>query len=253
MRRSEFLQGLHEVLKPRTYFEIGVRRGVSLGLSRSPSVGVDPFYEVTAELRCDVHLVRTTSDEFFARRHPFAHFAEPLVDLAFIDGMHLSEYALRDFMNTERHCHPGSVIVLDDIFPRTQVEAGRARTGTAERGAWTGDVFKVVEVLRRHRPDLTLLEMDTQPTGTLVVLLPAPESEALPTVYDSLVPTLVSPDPQDAPEWAIARRRAMDPVSLLENPVWDQVRTARTLPPGQAREALSGAYARAGLHTASDA
>ena len=28
----------------------------------------------------------------------------PTLDLVFIDGMHLFEYALRDFMNVERYC-----------------------------------------------------------------------------------------------------------------------------------------------------
>ena len=107
MRRHEFLRRLHQRLQPRTYFEIGVRTGRSLTLSRVPSVGVDPFFEVKAELHCDLHLVRTTSDEFFARPEPFAHFGQPVVDLAFIDGMHLAEFALRDFMNTERSLPSG--------------------------------------------------------------------------------------------------------------------------------------------------
>ena len=117
MRRHKLLRGLHEVLQPRTYFEIGVRNGLSLELSRAQSVAVDPFYNLTREVRCDVHLVRTTSDEFFNRRHPFAHFAGQPVDLAFIDGMHLSEFALRDFINTEKFCHAGSVVVFDDSRP----------------------------------------------------------------------------------------------------------------------------------------
>ena len=76
-----------------------------------------------------MHLVRTTSDEFFNRRHPFAHLAGQPVDLAFIDGMHLSEFALRDFINTEKFCHAGSVVVFDDMLPRNVIEAGRGREG----------------------------------------------------------------------------------------------------------------------------
>ncbi|MGZ8742017.1 MAG: class I SAM-dependent methyltransferase, partial [Nocardioides sp.] len=89
MLRHELLKNLHELLKPRTYFEIGVNYGSSLTLSRTRTVAVDPFYKVTREVQCDVHLVRATSDEFFARKHPLAHFDEPVIDLAFIDGMHL--------------------------------------------------------------------------------------------------------------------------------------------------------------------
>jgi len=242
---------LHQRLQPRTYFEIGVRTGQSLTLSRVPSVGVDPFFAVKAELHCDLHLVRTTSDEFFARPEPFAHFDKPVVDLAFIDGMHLAEFALRDFMNTERHCHPSSVIVLDDVLPRSVDEGGRGRLGTAaDGGPWAGDVYKVTEVLRRRRPDLVVLEIDTSPTGTLVVLLPDPHETTLSEAYDDLVPELVLPDPQDVPEWALTRSRAIDPRALLQAPIWDAMREARGRRHDQARESLSDAFARAGLMAA---
>lgn len=249
MRRHELLQGLHEVLQPRTYFEIGVREGYSLRLSRVPTVAVDPFYDIKAEIRCDVHLVRTTSDEFFAREHPFAHLDKPFVDLAFIDGMHLSEFALRDFMNTERYCHAGSVIVFDDMLPRNVVEAGRGRVGSAATGAWAGDVYKVIESLRTIRPDLVVLELDTFPTGTLMVLLPDPENRALDDAYDGLVREYVTPDPQVLPEWSRTRSRAIPAEKVLESPVWAEVRRRRLLPPGPARTAIRTAYEKAGLAT----
>lgn len=248
MRRHELLRRLHQQLQPRTYFEIGVRTGQSLTLSRVPSVGVDPFFAVKTELHCDLHLVRTTSDEFFARPEPFAHFDQPVVDLAFIDGMHLAEFALRDFMNTERHCHPASVIVIDDVFPRSVDEGGRGRLGTAaDGGPWAGDVYKVTDVLRARRPDLVVLEIDTSPTGTLVVMLPDAHDATLAAAYDDLVPELVVADPQDVPEWALTRSRAIDPRVLLQAPIWDPMRKARERRPDQAREILSDVYARAGL------
>jgi methyltransferase family protein len=249
VRKHQMLRAIHERLKPRTYFEIGVRKGVSLGLSRVPSVGVDPFYEVTEELHCDVHLVRTTSDEFFARKHPFAHFAKPVVDLAFIDGMHLAEFALRDFINAEKYCHPSSVIVIDDVLPRTVDEAGRGRVGTAAGGAWAGDVYKMIDVLRSSRPDLVVLEMDTTPTGTLVILLPDPTDQALTTAYDAAVPEMVVPDPQRIPDEILARTRALDPQALLSAPIWDALRTARRLPRADARATAYEALAAAGLTT----
>ncbi|MGH3510007.1 MAG: class I SAM-dependent methyltransferase [Nocardioidaceae bacterium] len=251
MRRHELLQGLHQVLQPRTYFEIGVRKGFSLRLSRTSSVAVDPHYEVTGELECDLHLVRTTSDEFFARKHPFAHFDEPLVDLAFIDGMHLAEFALRDFINTERYCHPGSVIVLDDMLPRMAIQAGRNRVGPAATGTWAGDVYKLIETLRTVRPDLLLLELDTLPTGTLVVLLADPADVTLAAAYDGLVRRYVVPDPQVVPEVLMSRSRAIRPEELLASPVWRQVRRARRLSPAKARQALRDAYSHAGLSTGS--
>ncbi|CUR54429.1 conserved hypothetical protein [metagenome] len=247
MRRHELLAGLHEVLQPRTYFEIGVRNGLSLELSRARSVAVDPFYNLTKEVRCDLHLVRTTSDEFFARPHPFAHFDDPVVDLAFIDGMHLSEFALRDFINTEKFCGPGSVVVFDDMLPRTVEEAGRGRVGAAKNGAWAGDVYKIVESMRSLRPDLILLEMDTRPTGTLVVLHPDPLNRALERAYDDLVAEYVVPDPQVVPEPVLSRSRAMTGETLLGSGVWAEIRSLRAGSSTQPSTAVGDAYRRFGL------
>jgi hypothetical protein len=175
MRRHELLAALHARLHPRSYLEIGVNDGRSLSLSRVPSVAIDPTFKVTSEMSADVHLARTTSDEFFVRADPLAHFGGFPVDLAFIDGMHLSEFALRDFMNVERFKTPTSVVVLDDIRPRNVDEAARDRP-TRD---WTGDVFKVPQALRRLRSDLVVLDVATRPTGTSVVLLPDRYSRVL--------------------------------------------------------------------------
>ena len=246
MRRHQFLKGLHQVLQPRTYFEVGVRNGLSLALSRVPSVAVDPFYNLTREIRCDVHLVRTTSDEFFARRAPFAHFERPLVDLAFIDGMHLSEFSLRDFINTERFCHPGSVVVFDDMLPRNVIEAGRGREGSARHGAWAGDVYKVAETLAELRPDLVLLPMDTRPTGTLVVLGLDPANRVLHEAYDDLVEQFVVPDPQQPSQEILDRTGAHSAEDVLASPVWSTIRRARSRPESKARATIMKAFEDAG-------
>lgn len=245
MKRHALLRGLHEVLQPRTYFEIGVREGASLVLSRARSIGVDPAYQVVTELHCDVQLVRTTSDEFFARERPFEHFDGTLVDLAFIDGMHLSEFALRDFINTEKFCHPGSVVVLDDMLPRNVAQARRERHH-AQR-AWAGDVYKVVDTLHEVRPDLVVLEMDTEPTGTLVVLNLDPSNRQLDEAYDAIVPQYVIPDPQPVPDWALRRTRAISGEQLLESPVWSEIRALRDLPMDEARAVAAEAYRGAAL------
>jgi hypothetical protein len=239
---------MHRVLQPRTYFEIGVRNGFSLSMSRAPSVGVDPYFEVTYELLCDVHLVRATSDEFFARSHPLAHLPEPVVDLAFIDGMHLAEFALRDFINTERYCHPASVVVIDDVLPRSADQASRGRIGTAAAGGpWAGDVYKIIEVLRTQRPDLIVLEVDTAPTGSLVILMPDAADTALTRAYDDVVADLASPDPQSVPDWVLTRRHAIAPTALLESRLLELVREVRRRSPEHVTGAIRAAYEKGGL------
>ena len=249
MRRHDLLQSLHELLQPRSYFEIGVNFGGSMTRSRTRSIGVDPAFRVERELLCDLHLVRATSDEFFAREHPMAHFDEPVVDLAFIDGMHLAEYVLRDFVNTERYTHAASVIVIDDMLPRNVAEAGRDRSRPRSGPAWAGDVYKLVGALRDRRPDLVCLEVNTTPTGTIVVLLPDPASTALLTAYDDLVEAFVVPDPQVVPDEILSRSRALDPEKLLAAPIWDELRRLRDLEDSRARPEVAALLAGAGLAT----
>ncbi len=214
--RHQFLAALHELVRPRTYLEIGVNDGRSLTLSRVPTVGVDPAFKVTSEIRTNIHLARSTSDEFFARRDPLAHLPMPVLDLAFIDGMHLSDFTLRDFMNVERFCKPGSVIILDDMLSRNIDEAARLR----HTGPWTGDVYKVLTALRELRPDLITLEVNTVGSGVGMVLLPDPTSTVLLEHYDRLVGEMVSPDPQDVPAEVLGRTRAVDPDVIAASPIW---------------------------------
>jgi hypothetical protein len=243
VRRHQLLRGIHELLQPRSYFEIGVSTGISMRLSRTKSVGVDPFFTIEKELLCDLHLVRSSSDEFFTRKHPFAHFDEPVIDLAFIDGMHLAEYALRDVINTERHTRSTSVIVIDDMLPRDVPEASRDRITRA----WAGDVYKMIGAFQAHRPDLVCLQVNTTPTGTAVLLLPDPSSTALADEYDRLVEELVVPDPQVVPEAILERAHSIEPEHLLEAPIWEGLRRLRSSPDAVARPQVRALLEQAGL------
>lgn len=223
MKRHELLRGLHHVIRPRTYLEIGVNDGRSLALSSVPSIAIDPAFKVTSSLCGPVQLERTTSDEFFARPAPLKFLPRPVIDFAFIDGMHLSEFALRDFMNVERWTAPTSVVVLDDMLPRSVEEAHRDR----KTNAWTGDVYKVVQTLRILRPDLLVLEIDTAPTGTAMVLMPDARSTTLSENYDRLVKEMVVPDPQEVPAEVLRRRHVIAPEKLLRSGFWGQLQSLR--------------------------
>jgi hypothetical protein len=122
-----FLRAAHELIKPETYVEVGVHNGSSMSQSRCVSVGIDPAFAINKELRCPVHLYRTTSDEYFSRPDLLEATGGMPFDLAFIDGMHLFEFALRDFVNVERHCSPRSAVIFDDVLPRKPDEAARQK------------------------------------------------------------------------------------------------------------------------------
>ncbi|MEU2555457.1 MULTISPECIES: class I SAM-dependent methyltransferase [unclassified Streptomyces] len=243
MKRHEFLRELHKVTANRNYLEIGVNDGRSLTLSRVPSVAVDPAFKVVTEIRCDVHLAKATSDDFFARDNPLAHLRggrHPLrnlarnrspfgywrrttLDLSFIDGMHLFEYALRDFINIEKHSDWASVIVFDDMLPRNVDEAARDR----HTDAWTGDVYKLVEILGRHRPDLVTVLVDTAPTGQLVVFGADPSNTVLKDRYDEIIAEFEVPDPQKVPEAVLERTTAAKPEDFLGAGFWKPLAAAR--------------------------
>ncbi len=159
-----FLGQVHAALRPRGYLEIGVRHGRSLSLAGCPSVAVDPWPELEAPAGPEVSLFAETSDWFF-ELHAKEALAGP-VDLAFIDGAHRFENVLRDFMNVERYSHPATLVVIDDVFPNHAAQAHRER----HTQVWTGDVWKIIPCLKRHRPDLLLVPIDTAPTGMLLVL-----------------------------------------------------------------------------------
>jgi hypothetical protein len=131
------LRRIHRYLRPRTYLEIGVGRGASLclALPETLAVGIDPAPQITAPTGPRVQLFRMTSDEFFAR-HTLSDVTGGLpLDLAFIDGMHHVEFALRDFANVERSATPATTVLVHDCYPPNARSADRDRSGAF----WTGD------------------------------------------------------------------------------------------------------------------
>lgn len=224
MERHEFLTALHQRYAPRSYLEIGVFEGRGLACSTTRTIGVDPDFRIVVELACELALVRATSDEFFARPDPLAWFPGGTVDLTFIDGMHHVEFALRDFLNTERLSTPSSVVVLDDVLPRSEAEAARER----RTSLWAGDTFKIAAVLQEHRPDLTTVLLDTEPTGMLLVVGLDPSSTVLADRYDEIVARYATDDPQQIPDDVLQRRAAADPRLVATLPLWEELVTART-------------------------
>lgn len=205
MNKHEFLYQLHQLLKPRGYLEIGVQHGTSLRLASCPAIGVEPNPVWYPPQGGNASLAACTSDEFFAAAD------EPMdcLDLVFIDGMHLVEYALRDFANVERWSHRNTVIVFDDVLPRNQVEGDRQ----ANPGDWAGDVWKVHPILRALRPDLSLHLVDTEPTGVLVATALDPASTALTDNAAAIEAKWAAQ--MDVPDDVLSRQYALPPELVL--------------------------------------
>lgn len=206
--RHDLLRQLHDILVPERYLETGVQYGTSLNLAvhSSTVIGIDPKPLVQA--RGNQQIYTMMSDEFFTYYMP----PENKIDFAFIDGSHLVEDALRDFMNIEMHSHGKTVIVLDDVLPLTQDMTSRVMVP----GHWTGDVWKITGILSRFRPDLHLILADTEPTGTLVVLNLNSANQALPLQYSQIFEEYVELSTHKVTSDILNRTLAQTPESVLQ-------------------------------------
>ena len=162
----QVLRWIHRALEPANYVEIGVHKGISLEQARktTPTIGIDPAPSVEHQLSPAVTIYEVTSDAFFAENDVRELLRGP-VELAFIDGLHLFEQVLRDFVNLERYSTAETVIILHDCLPLNQITAERERT----TDFYSGDVWKATMAIRRHRPDLDMVIIPTAPTGLCLV------------------------------------------------------------------------------------
>jgi hypothetical protein len=199
------LRQLHQTIAPQLYFEIGVRHGRSLALAAGSAVAVDPAPDLQVAPPPGATVFRETSDFFFLGKAQ-QQLARG-VDLAFIDGMHRSEYVLRDIMNVERFARPTLLAAIDDVFPSHPLQAERDRRSRV----WCGDVWKIPYVLARYRPDLLMLRLDVEPAGLLLVAGFDPSSRALREDYNPIARELMYGAPPEVPAEVLNRQGALAP------------------------------------------
>jgi len=174
VNRLQCLQYVADRYGSRVYLEIGVRAGGTFLRVRVPrKIGVDPaglglrarlasVAEYSANFR--LRFFTVTSDEFF-ERHAASTFSRRRIDLAFIDGKHTYEQALRDITNVLAWLSPRGVVVVHDANPATEAQAWPAESpeeaariwADEARDGWCGDVWKAIVHLRGARPDVGLL------------------------------------------------------------------------------------------------
>jgi hypothetical protein len=195
MAYRDFLGLLHALLRPTLYFEIGVGSGGSIARAACVCVAVDPRLAVTSGAltkKTECHFFQMTSDQFFADEKRCRRALFQPVDFAFLDGLHHYEVLLRDFLQTERYCSPQGIIVLHDCLPYDFEVAERyhrpeARSNVQLSRLWAGDVWKIIPILRRYRPDLQIVSFDCPPTGLVVCANLDPRSEVLGEHYETIV------------------------------------------------------------------
>ena len=176
------LHAVHRKYKPATYLEIGLAQGRSLALvgKQTKAIGIDPD---TAEQGRMMYmapensplLFRTTSDDFFNRADLPALLETDTLDMAFLDGLHLFEQTLRDFINVERFSGPETMIFIHDGLPLNWLVAERNR----KTAFWVGDVWKIIPCLKEVRPDLEIITFPVLPSGLTLIRGLDPKSRVL--------------------------------------------------------------------------
>ena len=132
-----------------SYLEIGVEYGHTFnGVQIEDKVGVDPDPKFEHDA-----LIKKTSDDFFATN-------TKMFDRIFIDGMHHSDFVVRDFNNSMKFLREDGIIYIDDIVPANEREQLKIppkhyyENGILKYGeSWTGDVWKVVHYIMQHHRD----------------------------------------------------------------------------------------------------
>ena len=187
----ELLARIQVTLRPRTYVEIGVHTGGTFRLMcpGTRGVGVDPRPQIRHAINASAQIFAETSDEFFARHDLTAVLGGP-VDLAFVDGLHLFEVALRDVANLERYAGDDATILVHDCYPIDAPSAQRER----RTARWSGDVWRLIVALRRFRPDLSVTTVAAAPTGLGIIRGLDPANTVLRDRYDEIVAEMLSLD-----------------------------------------------------------
>jgi hypothetical protein len=214
---EDLLFRLHRLLRPSTYLEIGVNEGHSLrwALDGTTTVAIDPALrqEDLPPAPVGTAFMALPSDAAFA--HPSLSIAleEQPIELAFVDGLHLVEQVLHDVANVEARATPSTVLVLDDPLPPEPASAERERSTLL----WTGDVWKAVVVLRRHRSGLRVVTLDVPPSGATLVVGLDPTDRTLADRHDALVAEVADLD------WATHGLPHREDVLGLRPGTWSEV------------------------------
>lgn len=181
----DVLSRAHKHLRPAAYLEIGVATGSSISRANPETIalGVDPSPELEGPLGPLQRVFAETSDDFFARHDIIAELGGRRVEMAFIDGMHHFDFALRDLANIERLSRPDTVVFIHDCWPLDRKTAERERC----THFWSGDVWRLIVLLKKYRPDLGVHTIGAPPTGLGMVLNLDPDSRLLAGNHDRLV------------------------------------------------------------------
>lgn len=160
-----FISNLADLLKPKMYAEIGIYESETLNAVAKHSdevVGVDINPSAKQYIRAkNAKFIHGTVDQLIE----YLTSINAEIDLAFIDGDHRIESALRDFEGLDKHASKNALILFHDTWPTNpeDTEVGRCADSylvptllkDRTNGAWSSITIPIF-------PGLTIAARSTQ-------------------------------------------------------------------------------------------
>jgi len=168
--RVRVIQQAVDLLQATTYLEIGVATARTfMAVNAVRKIGVEPRKPnpdlVPLIDNASVYNFQLKSDDFFAAESGL--IAEQPVDVAFVDGLHDWQQAVRDVENCLDHLSDSGLIIMHDCSPTNEImttsydKLEEVRMAGKWHGtSWTGDTWKAIVLLRSTRPDLHVAVLD---------------------------------------------------------------------------------------------
>jgi len=176
--RRKLIPFIAQKKKTKTYLEIGVRGGKTFyPVKVRKKIAVDPDFRIKQQYKKEQNrrywpnyfakYFECTSDYFF--EHHAAKILKPgKLDLAFIDGLHTAEQTYIDVVNAFKYIADDGIIVVHDVSPQSAAAAYPASSIDEVKkiqpegfnGMWSGDVWKIMPLLRKNFPDYFMFVID---------------------------------------------------------------------------------------------
>jgi hypothetical protein len=155
------------------YLEIGVEYGECFNeVHFTDKIGVDPDPKF---IPTSGRLFKLTSDDYFKQYNigdtssidsDDVIETSPIFNVIFIDGMHQTEYVLKDINNSLNILSKKGLIFIDDILPLNYNEQLKIpikhyyENGILKYGEnWTGDVWKVIyHILKNYKEHIEVFK-----------------------------------------------------------------------------------------------
>lgn len=155
MTKEDIINKLIEKHQYKKYLELGTQNMKSFNEVKSPyKIGIDkcePDLEFNPKSTGSIiPPMKIASDDYF-------ELSDDTFDIAFIDGSHYWEQALRDINNALSCLRKGGTVVVHDCIPPNE----ESQIVPREVKVWTGDVWKAfVKFRERNGFDSCVIDTD---------------------------------------------------------------------------------------------